>query len=118
MIMYITMQTYKALLPLLSDPTRFAIISALKGGEASVGHITQCVGIAQPGVSRHLSILHQAGVVSVRAEGQRRLYALRPEPFRDLEDWLSGFHALWSARLDRLAGALTERQFKEDDRDQ
>jgi DNA-binding transcriptional ArsR family regulator len=106
------MELYKNLLPLLSDPTRLDIITALKGGEASVNAITQSVGIAQSGVSRHLAILHQAGVVTVRAEGQRRLYALNPEPFLTLEAWLQGFHSLWSARLDRLAGALTDRQLK------
>ena len=95
------------LLPLLSDPKRLDIITALKTGEASVGQITQSVGIAQSGVSRHLAILHQAGVVSVRAEGQRRLYRLNPEPFLGLEAWLASFHNLWSARLDRLAGTVS-----------
>lgn len=107
------MEPHKILLPLLSDPTRIEIITALRGGEASVGQITQSVGIAQSGVSRHLAILHKAGVVSVRAEGQRRLYALNPEPFLGLEGWLAGFHSLWSARLDRLAGARTELQLKD-----
>ena len=111
------MKLHLALLPLLSDPTRLDIITALKDGEASVNTITQSVGIAQSGVSRHLAILHQAGVVKVRAEGQRRLYTLNPEPFRDLEAWLSGFHPLWAARLDRFAGALTERQLKGHDND-
>jgi DNA-binding transcriptional ArsR family regulator len=106
------MESHASLLPLLSDPTRLDIITALKGGEASVNTITQAVGIAQSGVSRHLAILHQAGVVTVRAEGQRRLYALNPEPFLTLEAWLQEFHHLWSARLDRLAGALTDLQLK------
>ena len=107
------MESHKALLPLLSDPTRLDIIATLQGGEASVGAITQTLNIAQSGVSRHLAILHKAGVVTVRAEGQRRLYALRPEPFQGLEAWLAGFHNLWAARLDRFAGALTERQLKD-----
>lgn len=111
------MESHRQLLPLLSDPTRLDIITALKSGEASVNQITQSVGIAQSGVSRHLAILHQAGVVKVRAEGQRRFYALNPEPFQSLEAWLQGFHSLWSARLDRLAGALTERQMKGRDHD-
>jgi DNA-binding transcriptional ArsR family regulator len=106
------MKTYKALLPILADATRLEIVSALRSGECSVGQITEKVGIAQSGVSRHLAILHRAGVVSVRADGQKRLYALQPEPFRGLEEWLAGFHALWSGRLDRFAGALTERQLK------
>ena len=108
--MYIHMESHNALLPTLADPARFKIITALQRGECSVGQITQAAGIAQSGVSRHLAILHRAGVVTVRAEGQRRLYALQPEPFRDLEAWLAGFHDLWAARLDRFAGALTELQ--------
>lgn len=108
--MYIHMNEHKALLPILSDPTRLDIIAALQAGEASVGAITQTLNIAQSGVSRHLAILHKAGVVTVRADGQRRLYALRAEPFQGLEAWLAGFHTLWSARLDRLAGAVTEHQ--------
>lgn len=100
------------LIPLLADPVRLRLVGELKSGERSVGELTAAAGIAQSGVSRHLKILHQAGAVSVRAEGQRRFYALRPEPFLDLEDWLAGFHGLWSARLDRFAGALTERQLK------
>jgi DNA-binding transcriptional ArsR family regulator len=107
------MESHRSLLPLLSDPTRLDIISALQAGEASVSQITQSVAVAQSGVSRHLAILHRAGVVKVRADGQRRLYALNPEPFLGLEAWLAGFHSLWSARLDRFAGALTERQLTE-----
>ena len=106
------MESHKSLLPLLADPTRLDILTALQGGEASVTAITQSIGIAQSGVSRHLAILNRAGVVTKRAEGQRRLYSLNPEPFQILEAWLQGFHPLWSARLDRLAAALTERQLK------
>lgn len=104
------MESYDALFPVLADPARLRIVSALREGEHSVNEITAAVGIAQSGVSRHLAILHRAGVVSVRAKGQRRLYALRPEPFRELEAWLAGFHDLWADRLDRFAGALTEVQ--------
>lgn len=106
------MNSYNALLPVLADPARFRIVSLLQQGEASVGAITKAAGIAQSGVSRHLSILHQAGVVSVRAEGQSRFYALRPEPFTGLESWLAGFHDLWAARLDRFADALTDRHLQ------
>ena len=101
------------LIPILADPVRLTLVQALKHGERSVAELTAVAGVAQSGVSRHLRILHQAGVVSVRADAQRRLYALQPEPFLGLEDWLQGFHGLWSARLDRFAGALTERQMTE-----
>lgn len=99
-----------ALILLLSDPTRLQIVSALKDGERPVGDIVAAVGISQSGVSRHLRILHEAGVVAVRAEAQRRLYALRPEPFCALEDWAASYRALWDDRLDRFAGALTAGQ--------
>jgi DNA-binding transcriptional ArsR family regulator len=104
------MRNTSALLQLLADPTRLEILSALKSGEAPVGQITARVGIQQSGVSRHLRLLHEAGVVKVRADGQRRLYALCPEPFRDLDDWIASYRALWSDRLDRFAGALTAAQ--------
>ena len=103
-----------ALLPLIADPTRLEILAVLKDGEAPVGHIVERVGIQQSGVSRHLRILHEAGVVTMRARGQQRLYALRPEPFAALDDWISGYRRLWDARLDRFAGALTALQLEKD----
>lgn len=90
----------------LADPTRFLIVEALRGGERQVGEIVERAGIHQSGVSRHLRILNEAGFVSVRPDGQRRLYSLRPEPFRELDVWLSRYRALWEARLDRFGAAL------------
>lgn len=104
----------RSLLPLLADPTRLDILETLKGGEVPVGDIVARVGIAQSGVSRHLRILHQAGVVTMRADGQRRLYALCPEPFAELDGWISGYRALWDDRLHRFAGALTALQLEKD----
>ena len=103
-----------ALLHLLADPTRLEIVESLRRGESTVGEIVAQVGIQQSGVSRHLRILHEAGVVQMRAEGQRRLYALCPEPFAHLESWAAGYRALWSDRLDRFAGALTAVQLEKD----
>ncbi|MFO0722767.1 MAG: metalloregulator ArsR/SmtB family transcription factor [Myxococcota bacterium] len=94
----------------LADPARLRIVEALRGGERPVGEIVEEAGIHQSGVSRHLRILKEAGFVSVRAEGQRRLYALRPEPFQELESWLSGYRRLWEARLDRFGAALERRR--------
>jgi DNA-binding transcriptional ArsR family regulator len=108
------MQHISALFPLLADPTRLEILETLRRGEAPVGVLVERVGIAQSGVSRHLRILHQAGVVTMRAEGQRRIYALRPEPFARLDDWISSYRALWNTRLDRFAGALTALQLEKD----
>jgi DNA-binding transcriptional ArsR family regulator len=108
------MRNTAALLSLLADPTRLQILETLKTGERPVGEIVALVGIQQSGVSRHLRLMHEAGVVRMRADGQRRLYALCPEPFQQLEGWVSGYRALWTARLDRFAGALTELQLEKD----
>lgn len=90
----------------LADPTRRRILAALRNGERPVGDIVQEAGIHQSGVSRHLRILHESGFVSMRPDGQKRLYALRPEPFRELEAWLADYRRLWEARLDRFDAAL------------
>lgn len=94
----------------LADPTRRRILEALRHGERPVGEIVDRAGVHQSGVSRHLRILYDAGFVSVRPDGQRRLYALRPEPFRELEKWLSLYRRLWEARLDRFGAALEQRR--------
>lgn len=94
----------------LSDPTRRRIVEALRDGERPVNDIVREAGIHQSGVSRHLRILHESGFVSVRPAGQQRLYALRAEPFRELESWLAGYRQLWEARLDRFGAALEKRR--------
>lgn len=93
----------------LADPTRRRIVATLRDGEQQVSDIVRQAGIHQSGVSRHLRILHQSGFVTVRPDGQRRIYALAPEPFRELEAWLAEFRQLWVARLDRFGAALEER---------
>ena len=95
---------------ILADPTRRRLIEALREGERSVGDLVDEVDIGQPGVSRQLAILEDARFVVVRPEGRRRLYALRPEPFRELDEWVRGYRAVWEARLDRFAAALERRQ--------
>jgi DNA-binding transcriptional ArsR family regulator len=96
----------------LADPTRRRIVEALRGGELPVGDVVMQTGIHQSGVSRHLRLLSEAGFVFVRPDGQRRLYALRPEPFRELQGWLSQYEQLWNARLDRFGAALAENRQK------
>jgi DNA-binding transcriptional ArsR family regulator len=86
----------------LSDPTRFRIVEELRGGEHSVGALVSTLAVCQPGISRHLRILHDRGFVRVRAEGQRRLYSLRPQPFRDIDRWVHDYRDLVEDRLDRL----------------
>ncbi len=95
---------------IIADPTRRRLVEELRNGERSVGELVQVVDIGQPGVSRQLAILQQAQFVVVRPEGRRRLYALRPEPFRDLDDWVAGYRDMWVARLDRLGAALDRKR--------
>jgi DNA-binding transcriptional ArsR family regulator len=94
----------------LADPTRRRIVEVLRDGERQVGDVVARAGIHQSGVSRHLRILYESGFVSMRPDGQRRFYGLRPEPFRELEDWLDRFRGLWDARLDRFGAALEKKQ--------
>ena len=94
----------------LADPTRRRIVEALLGGERQVNDIVEDAGVHQSGVSRHLKILNEAGFVVMRPDGQRRLYSLKPEPFRELDQWLAQYRGLWEARLDRFAAALEVRQ--------
>ncbi len=106
------MTTQLDLFPALGDPTRRSIVEALRNGERQVNDIVEQAGIHQSGVSRHLRILHEAGFVSMRPDGQRRLYCLRPEPFRELDKWLAQYRSLWEARLDRLGDALEKKRKK------
>jgi DNA-binding transcriptional ArsR family regulator len=94
----------------LADPTRRRIVEALRDGERQVGEIVEQAGVHQSGVSRHPRILNEAGFVSMRPDGQRHFYSLRPEPFRELERWLDQYRNLWEARLDRLGAALETKQ--------
>src|SRR5262249_44707906 len=94
----------------LADPTRRRIVEALRDGELQVNVIVERAGIHQSGVSRHPRILQRAGSVRVRPGGRRRLYSLKPEPFRELDDWLAKYRGLWEARLDRLGAALEQRR--------
>src|SRR5260370_40138320 len=105
----------------LADPTRRRLVDALRTGERSVGELVDVVDIGQPGVSRQLGILEDARFVVVRPEGRRRLYALRPEPFRELDEWMTGDRGMGEGRLDRFAAELerageTPPQLKEDGR--
>jgi DNA-binding transcriptional ArsR family regulator len=93
----------------LADPTRRRIVETLLGGELQVADVVAQSHVHQSGVSRHLRILHESGFVSVRPDGQRRFYALRAAPFRELEGWLTPYRELWAERLDRFEAALKEK---------
>jgi DNA-binding transcriptional ArsR family regulator len=94
----------------LADPTRLRIVEALADGEQAVNDLVRAVDIDQSGVSRHLRILGEAGFVTMRPDGPRRLYSLRPEPFRAIDDWVRSYRRLWEARLDRFDEALKRRR--------
>ena len=94
----------------LADPTRRRIVEALLAGEQAVNDLVATVDIHQSGVSRHLGVLHEAGFVQVRPEGPQRFYSLRPEPFRELDAWVTRYRSLWNARLDRFGAALERKQ--------
>ena len=104
------MMTHVDVFQTLADPTRRLVVAALRSGERQVTDIVERVGIHQSGVSRHLRILHEGGFVSKRADGQRRLYSLRAEPFRELDQWLAQYRNLWEARLDRFGAALEKQR--------
>ncbi len=94
----------------LADPVRLRIVETLREGEHAVNDIVKKVDIHQSGVSRHLRLLKEAGFVQVRENGPKRHYSLRPEPFLELDAWVSGYRRLWEARLDRFGEALSRRQ--------
>src|ERR1700747_1331811 len=98
------------LFQILADPTRRRIVDALRDGERSVNELVQVVDIGQPGVSRQLQILEDADFVVVRPDGRRRMYALRPDRFRELSEWVTSYRAIWESRLDRLDAELDRRQ--------
>jgi DNA-binding transcriptional ArsR family regulator len=86
----------------LSDPSRRTMLQALKEGPATAGDLAALLPIARPGVSRHLRVLREAGLVEVRQEAQYRLYSLRPEPLAQVDEWLGQYRDLWEQRMDAL----------------
>jgi len=106
------MSAHATTLQALADPSRKAILDALRGGERPVGELVAQLGHSQPGVSRHLRVLREAGLVEVRADGQRRLYRVRPQPLAELDEWLATYRQLWTVRLDRLEAHLDERRHR------
>jgi DNA-binding transcriptional ArsR family regulator len=86
----------------LSDGSRRTMLEALRGKPATVNELAALLPIARPGVSRHLRVLRDAGLVDVAQRAQFRVYALRPEPMAEVDAWLSHYRALWEDRLDAL----------------
>ncbi|MBL8209631.1 MAG: winged helix-turn-helix transcriptional regulator [Bryobacterales bacterium] len=87
---------------ILAEPNRRAILRLLATSQQSVGDIERQLGMPQTTVSKHLRVLREAGFVEATVDAQRRLYRLKPEPLRELEEWLAPFRRFWSAHLDAL----------------
>src|SRR5690348_9201844 len=92
----------EAVLRALADDSRRTMLEALTGGPATAGDLAALLPIARPGVSRHLRVLREAGLVEVRQDAQRRIYSLRPQPLAEIDEWLTPYRALWEQRLDAL----------------
>ena len=92
----------------LAEPHRRHILDLLRRGERSVGELVTELEVSQPVVSKHLRVLRDAGLVDVRTDAQRRVYRVRPDPLRELDDWLAPYRELWSSGLDRLERHLDE----------
>src|SRR3712207_707705 len=90
----------------LAEPTRRRILDLLLERPRLVGELTDRLGLTQPGTSKHLRVLREAGLVRVRPDAQRRWYELRPEPLAELDAWLAPYRRLWAAHLDALEAHL------------
>ena len=90
----------------LVEPHRRRILDLLREREQTVGALVAALGISQPGVSKHLRVLREAGLVEARVDAQRRRYRLRTEPLREIDEWLAPYRAAWSNRLDVLEAHL------------
>src|SRR5690348_4697424 len=91
-----------AVLQALSDESRRTLLETLTGGPATAGELAALLPIARPGVSRHLRVLREAGLVEVRQQAQRRIYSLCPEQLAEVDQWLGQYRGLWEQRLDAL----------------
>jgi DNA-binding transcriptional ArsR family regulator len=86
----------------VAEPTRRRILDLLRERPRLVGELTALLGLSQPGTSKQLRVLREAGLVRVRPEGQRRWYELNPEPLMEIDEWLTPYRWLWASRLDAL----------------
>jgi DNA-binding transcriptional ArsR family regulator len=94
----------------LADPTRRRIVELLVDGERTAGDLASHFDTSRPGVSRHLRVLREHGLVHARDDGRRRLYSLEPQPLADLDAWLERYRAFWTQRLDALDTEIRRRK--------
>lgn len=92
----------------LAEPRRRQILDVLRTGECSVNDLIARVPVSQPGMSKHLKVLREAGLVRVRQDAQRRLYRLSPAPLAEMHEWLEPYRDMWAQRLDALERHLDE----------
>ena len=86
----------------MADESRRTLLEALAEGPATAGELAALLPIARPGVSRHLRVLREAGLVDVSKDAQRRVYDLRPEPLAEVDEWLARYRGIWEQRMDAL----------------
>ena len=108
---------YEAALSALAEPNRMRIAELLRDGPLTVGEIADRIGLRQPQASKHLKVLSDHGIVDVQADANRRIYRLRPEPFRALDAWLHSFERVMQERFDNLDEYLQELQNRDDRQD-
>jgi DNA-binding transcriptional ArsR family regulator len=97
-------------LEVLAEPTRLRIVELLAEGERSAGEIASHFETSRPGISRHLRVLREHGLVRAREDAQRRLYSLDPAPLEELDEWLQRYRRFWSNRLDALDTEIRRRR--------
>jgi DNA-binding transcriptional ArsR family regulator len=90
----------------LAEPSRRHILALLRDDERPVGELVDALGLSQPAVSKHLRVLRDAGLVTVRADAQRRMYRIRLEPLQAMDEWLAPYRAKWERHLDDLGHHL------------
>jgi len=102
------LETFRA----LAEPNRLQIVELLLTGPRPVGDMVDQLGLRQPQVSKHLRVLSEAGLVDVRVDAQRRIYALRPAPLQELEAWLERYRRIWESNFQRLDALLDDMKAK------
>ncbi|WP_027964914.1 ArsR/SmtB family transcription factor [Halalkalibacillus halophilus] len=101
----------------LAESNRIRIVQLLKEKPLTVGEVAENLQLRQPQASKHLKVLHDAGIVEVIPQANRRFYRLRPEPFKELDVWFDSFRSIWEGRLDRLDDYLHDLQAEESNED-
>jgi DNA-binding transcriptional ArsR family regulator len=103
------LETFRA----LAEPNRLQIVELLLAGPRPVGDMADELGLRQPQVSKHLRVLSEAGLVDVRVDAQRRIYALRHAPLQEMEAWLERYRRIWESNFQRLDALLDDMKTKE-----